>query len=290
MPSRNGQPDRFISSPKAYAAKTPYAASIAISARPVTRRGSRPAPIPTQADTSIWNGSHGPTPAVISAEANSEVHAEHEAEARARRPGPARISRKKISSTPPVPARDAAQDRVDRAEHAEDREHPGVQAALAELGEHHRDHDRQQRAGRGTAGRRRLSGVTRTSSGQHEHHQPGRPRRRRGPAPSAGQRDRPDGVSTALIGAAPRPRPGGPTSSTRSHGGPSTLVTCGANAGDSATHPADRAGRDDLALGEHHARRRRPARRTRRRGWPPAPARPSSASPRRMPARPRLAA
>ena len=29
--------------------------------------------MPTQAEASIWNGSHGPTPAVSSAEANSEV-------------------------------------------------------------------------------------------------------------------------------------------------------------------------------------------------------------------------
>ena len=40
--------------PKAYAATTPYTTSIAISARPVTRRGSSPAPMPTQAETSIW--------------------------------------------------------------------------------------------------------------------------------------------------------------------------------------------------------------------------------------------
>ena len=39
----------------------------------MNRRGSRPAPIPTQAATSIWKGSHGPTPAVISADANSDV-------------------------------------------------------------------------------------------------------------------------------------------------------------------------------------------------------------------------
>ena len=56
--------------------------------------------MPTQAAQSIWYGSHGPTPAVISAEANSDVQPEHEAEARARRPGPPRISRKNVSSTP----------------------------------------------------------------------------------------------------------------------------------------------------------------------------------------------
>jgi hypothetical protein len=54
IPSTNGHDERFSSSPKAYADTTPYAASIAISARPVTRRGSRPAPIPTHAETSIW--------------------------------------------------------------------------------------------------------------------------------------------------------------------------------------------------------------------------------------------
>ncbi len=51
----------------------PYAASSTISARPVKRLGSSPAPIPTHADTIIWKGSHGPTPAVSRADAKSEV-------------------------------------------------------------------------------------------------------------------------------------------------------------------------------------------------------------------------
>ncbi len=54
MPATYGQPERFIKIPKAYAATTAYAASIAISARPRGRRGSRPAPMPTQAEIIIW--------------------------------------------------------------------------------------------------------------------------------------------------------------------------------------------------------------------------------------------
>jgi hypothetical protein len=103
MPSANGQPERFINRPKAYADATPYAASITISLRPVTRRGSSPASIPTQAETSIWYGSHGPTPAVTSADANSDVQPSAKP-----KPGPntrpPRISRKNTSSTPAVPA------------------------------------------------------------------------------------------------------------------------------------------------------------------------------------------
>ncbi len=59
--------------------------------------------MPTQAETSIWNGSHGPTPAVNRAEANSEVTPSTKPN-----PGPktrpASTSRKNTSSTPPVPA------------------------------------------------------------------------------------------------------------------------------------------------------------------------------------------
>ena len=59
--------------------------------------------MPTHADTSIWYGSHGPTPAVISAEANNDVQPSTKPN-----PGPntrpARISRKNTSSTPAVPA------------------------------------------------------------------------------------------------------------------------------------------------------------------------------------------
>src|SRR3954449_9832414 len=102
MPSTNGHDERLSSSPNAYAATTPYAASIRISARPVTRRGRRPAPIPTQAEQSIWYGSHGPTPPVRSADANSDVQPSTNP-----KPGPKtrppRISRKNTSSTPPVP-------------------------------------------------------------------------------------------------------------------------------------------------------------------------------------------
>ncbi len=75
------------------------------------------------------------------------------------------------------------------------------------------------------------------------------------------------------------------TSSTRSHGGPSTLVTCGANAGDSATTRRSRAVGDDLAVREHHDLVAPPGPRTPRRGWPPPP----RARPRRARAGPRRA-
>ena len=89
----------------------------------------------------------------------------------------------------------------------------------------------------------RLSGWTRTSSGQTSIISPPSEAT---PRISAERRE--SGTARSSRRAAQRP---GLTSSTRSHGGPSTLVTCGANAGDSATHPAYRPGRDDLALGEH---------------------------------------
>ena len=58
--------------------------------------------MPTQAEMSIWYGSHGPTPAVISAEANNDVHPSAKPN-----PGPSTrpemISRKKTSSTPESP-------------------------------------------------------------------------------------------------------------------------------------------------------------------------------------------
>ncbi len=66
-------------------------------------RGSRPAPKPIHAHTNIWYGIHGPTPAVINADANSVVQPRLKPN-----PGPSArppmTSRKKISSTPAVPA------------------------------------------------------------------------------------------------------------------------------------------------------------------------------------------
>ena len=68
-----GQNHMFSTNPNAKALTAPYAASIASSARPRTRRGRSPAPRPTQPDASIWNGSHGPSPPVSTAEANIVV-------------------------------------------------------------------------------------------------------------------------------------------------------------------------------------------------------------------------
>ena len=68
----NGQNHRFSSNPYANADTAPYAASSAISARP-RAAGSSPAPSPTHDAASIWNGSHGPTPPVRIADANSVV-------------------------------------------------------------------------------------------------------------------------------------------------------------------------------------------------------------------------
>ena len=89
----------------------------------MTRRGSSPAPIPIQAATSIWYGSHGPTPAVISADANSDVQPSTKPN-----PGPktrpARISRKNTSSTPAVPADSTRRIALTALSTPEDRQHP----------------------------------------------------------------------------------------------------------------------------------------------------------------------
>ena len=72
MPVVNGQNHRFMSIPYANADSAPYTASSAISRRP-RAGGSNPAPRPTHDAASIWNGSHGPTPPVRIADANSVV-------------------------------------------------------------------------------------------------------------------------------------------------------------------------------------------------------------------------
>src|SRR4029079_7429759 len=71
-PTPNGQSHMFNKNPKAYAENAPYAASRMISARP-RHGGSSAAPRPTQAEPSIWNGNHGPTPPVSSADVNIVV-------------------------------------------------------------------------------------------------------------------------------------------------------------------------------------------------------------------------
>jgi hypothetical protein len=76
---------------------------MAISALPVTRRGSRPAPTPIHADDNIWNGSHGPTPAVSNADANNDVQPRTKPNP-APNTRPASTSMKNTVSTPAVPA------------------------------------------------------------------------------------------------------------------------------------------------------------------------------------------
>src|SRR4051794_6033866 len=101
-PTANGQNDRLISNPYANDAAAPYATSNAISLRP-RARGRSPAPMPTHAQPNIWYGSHGPTPPVMSADANSVVHPSAKP-----KPGPSArppiTSKKNTSSTPAVPA------------------------------------------------------------------------------------------------------------------------------------------------------------------------------------------
>src|SRR5882724_11753064 len=74
---------------------------MAISSRPRTG-GSSPANMPTHAEANIWYGSHGPTPPVSSAEANSDVQPSANP-----KPGPntrpASTRMKNIVSTPAVP-------------------------------------------------------------------------------------------------------------------------------------------------------------------------------------------
>src|SRR3954447_13521701 len=108
-PVVNGHSHRFISAPYASPATAPYAVSRATSARPVAR-GRQPATKPTQPAASIWNGSHGPTPAVSRADVNSVTEPSTSPNPRpsAR---PASTRRKKTGSkpaTPPPSGRSAA--------------------------------------------------------------------------------------------------------------------------------------------------------------------------------------
>src|SRR5881227_2573435 len=59
-----------MTSPYVSPATAAYVANITTSRRPVAR-GRQPAPKATQPAATIWNGSHGPTPAVRSADANN---------------------------------------------------------------------------------------------------------------------------------------------------------------------------------------------------------------------------
>ena len=275
MPAMNGQPDRFISSPKAYDANTAYAASTAISARPVTRRGSSPAPMPTQAEQSIWYGSHGPTPAVISAEAKSDVQPSTNP-----KPGPKtrppRISRKNVSSTPATPGempRRIALAALSTPRTASTRgsRPPSLSSASTTA------------ITIGSSPRKRNGGSTRSpvparrSSGQQSIISPAND----ATASTSAERGemRTAAVFTALA----------TTSSTRSHGAPSTLVTCGANAGDSAT--TRRTGPDETTSPSASTTTSSATCATNSTSWvATSTARPSAARPRRMPASTCLAA
>ena len=134
------------------------------------------------------------------------------------------------------------------------------------------------RARKRNGGSTRLLGRDPHQQRPDQHHQPaergdgedhGRPAR---------ERDGADGLDAAHATAADL------TSSTRSHGGPEHLHDLGREGRRLGEHPADRSGRDDLAVGEHHdlvgdegheldvvgGHQHRPARRPRARAGPAA--------------------
>ena len=136
------------------------------------RPGSRPAPSPTQDAASIWNGSHGPTPAVSSAEANSEVEPSTKP-----KPGSEHPAGQHEQEEDRLDAGGAGAERpqrgVDRGQHAEHRQRLGVDPAGGDLGQHddheHRqdEHEDQRRvawcARRRPAGGEISSGQTKTA-------------------------------------------------------------------------------------------------------------------------------
>ena len=112
------------------------------SARP-DARGSNPASIPTQAAPSIWNGSHGPTPAVSSALANSVTAPSTKPNAASEDPtGDEEQEEDQLRSG--GAAAERAQHGADGGEHAEQCHGLRVQAALGHLGQDDREQQREQ--------------------------------------------------------------------------------------------------------------------------------------------------
>ncbi len=129
-----------------------YPTSIQISRRPVAR-GRSPAPSPIHAHANIWYGIHGPTPAVMSADANSVVQPRLKP-----KPGPSARPPENEQEEDQLDAGGAraerAQRRAEGREHAEQRERLGVEAALRHLREHDREHEQQQTRRRSAVPRR----------------------------------------------------------------------------------------------------------------------------------------
>ena len=273
-----------MNSPKAYAANTPYTTSIAISALagdPARQQaGAHPDP-----------GGHqhlvrqpGPDAGRHQRGGEQRRAAEHEAEAGPEDPA-GHDQQEEDQLDAAGAGRDPAQDRVDRAEHAEDGQHPRVEAALADLGEHHRDDDRQQ----GEEQERRVDpGRVRPPAAAAARSASSAPRPRRAPRTDGGARgeSRRRGSQHSSPGRPAGRRPRRP----RSHGGPSTLVTCGREGRRLGDHPADRALGDDLAVGEHHDLVGRPGRTNSTSCVATSTACPSAARSRRMSASARFAA
>src|ERR671921_775570 len=64
----NGHEYRFIKAPYVKPVTAPNATTVDSSARADFHLGNQPEATPTQPAHSIWNGSHGPIPAVMAAE------------------------------------------------------------------------------------------------------------------------------------------------------------------------------------------------------------------------------
>ncbi len=137
---------------------------MAISALPRSR-GNSPANSPTQAAPNIWYGSHGPTPPVMIADANSVRAAEDDAEPGPEHP-PGQDEREEHRLDPGGAGAEGPQRGADRRQDAEHRQRLGVDAALGDLGEHdgedddeeHAEHQRRRlRAAEGAGLRRRTA-------------------------------------------------------------------------------------------------------------------------------------
>ena len=140
------------------------------SARPRSG-GSIPAPQPTHAAPSIWNGSHGPTPPVTSARREQGGGAEHEPE-----PGPEHPAAEHQQEEHGLEAGGAGAERSqggpDGGEHAEHRDGLDVHAALAHLGEHdgeqQRQHEREDERGVGAVRQPGVGGDEQRPAERHE--------------------------------------------------------------------------------------------------------------------------
>ena len=104
--------------------------------------GRSPATSPTHDDASIWNGSHGPTPPVMSADAKRVVEPSTNPK-RGAVDAPAEDEQEEHELDPAGARAQRSQGRTDRRQHAEHGERLRVHAPRGHLGEDDGDERRQ---------------------------------------------------------------------------------------------------------------------------------------------------